>query len=65
MLEQMEVHRKALLDLYAEQLQLTDELAKISTTIRQLEDRIRTLAEIMITMQALLNYGITVNGIDR
>jgi len=55
----------ALVDLFNTQKEAQAQIIILTEQMDILQRRIKTLAELLLAMQAILNVSITMNGIDR
>jgi len=55
----------ALVDLFNTQKEAQEQIIILTEQMDILQRRIKTLAELLLAMQAILNVSITMNGVDR
>jgi len=55
----------ALVDLFNTQKEAQAQIIILTEQMDILQRRIKTLAELLLAMQAILNVSITMNGVDR
>ena len=55
----------ALVDLFNTQKEAQEQIIILTEQMDTLQKRIKTLAELLLAMQAILNVSITMNGVDR
>ena len=59
------LYTDALVDLFNTQKEAQEQIIILTEQMDTLQKRIKTLAELLLAMQAILNVSITMNGVDR
>jgi len=59
------LYTDALVDLFNTQKEAQAQIIILTEQMDILQRRIKTLAELLLAMQAILNVSITMNGVDR